>query len=90
MSDYQYELDGDDLDALAKSAHACELMRKLEALDTDSGNNYGGFKKSNRSPQKGIVILAAPAVGPTGSTKICDGKLKIGDHVIDVTAFRLA
>ena len=90
MSDFQHPLEGKDLDEIAETAHAFELQRTLEALDTSNGDNFGGYKRTTRSPRKGIKILPSPAVGPKGSKKICEGTLTIGGDKIDVTAFRLA
>ena len=90
MSDYQYELEGSDLNEISESAHSCELMRTLEALGTKDSKNFGGYKRTARSPRRPISILPAPAVPPAGATKICDGKLTVGNQAMDVTAFRLA
>ena len=94
MDDQLIEVPGDALDEIAANIHAVELMRELKdedgSLSTDAGKNYATLKRPAPSPRKGIKILPAPAVGPAGSTRICDGKLTIGDNEIDVTAFRLA
>ena len=93
MDDQLIEVDGDTLDEIAANVHAVELMRKLKgeegSLSTNGGKNYATLQRPTPSPRKGIKILAAPAVGPAGSNKICDGKLTIDGAAIDVTAFRL-
>jgi hypothetical protein len=79
-----------DLPGIAKEAHQHELLRTLKDLQTDKGKNYAIYTDPDFTPSKAIAILPSPAVGPAGSKKICDGKLKIGANVIKVTAFRLA
>jgi|GraSoiStandDraft_51_1057287.scaffolds.fasta_scaffold437097_1 hypothetical protein len=81
---------GDTLDEIAQNIHDGELMRKLKGLSTNDGTNYATLERPTRSPRRAIKILPAPAVGPDGSTKICDGKLTIGGNEIAVSAFRLA
>lgn len=79
-----------DLPGIAREAHQCELLRTLKDLQTDSGKNYAIYEDPDFTPATGIVILPSPSVGPAGSTKICDGKLKIGPNIIKVNAYRLA
>jgi hypothetical protein len=81
---------GSTLDEIGDNIHEVELRRELSGLSTNDGTNYATLKLDVPTPEKGIKILPSPAVGPADSTKICDGKLKIGDSAIDVTAFRLA
>ncbi len=90
MAEQLMSADGATLDDIAEHIHTSELMRKLKRLLTDGTKNYAMLDKPSPSPRKEIKILPAPAVGPTGSTKICDGKLTVGGQAIDVTAFRLA
>jgi len=89
MTDYNHRLDGATLDEIAANASAQEIYRELEGLATPGGQNEGHFKYRTTSPMGTIRILAAPAVGPQNSTKICDGTLTINGNAIDVTAFRL-
>ena len=75
---------------MAKDASDNELACRLKGLDAHQGKNYAIYEAPTATQSKGITILPAPAVGPTGSTKICEGKMMISPgSVIAVTAFRL-
>jgi len=78
------------LSEIADEIHNVELAMRLKALLTHGKKNFALHSKPARTPAKGIKILPAPAVGPSGSTKICDGKLTISGNEFTVTAFRLA
>jgi hypothetical protein len=82
------------LPGLAKEVHRAELACSLKDIQTNKSGgdwkNYAIYKRDGTTPDQGIDILPAPAVGPLGSTKICDGRLTIGENQIPVTAFRLA
>jgi len=80
---------GADFPGMAQDIRSKEIRRKLKELSTNDGKNYATVKKSVPTPATGIVILPAPAVGPDGSKKICDGELTVGGQAIKVTAFRL-
>ena len=90
MADQLIDAPGATLDAIARHIYDCELHRTLKGLSTNAGKNYATLNVPAPTPETGIVILPAPAVGPAGSKKICDGKLTIGGQSIKVTAFRLA
>lgn len=77
------------LQEIAHETHNVELAMRLKALLTHGKKNFALHSKPTATPATGIVILPAPALGPPGSKKICDGKLTIGGHEITVTAFRL-
>jgi hypothetical protein len=89
MSDTVILMHAGDLPGIANEAHQHELLRKLEALQTNMGKNYAIYEDPDFTPASGIVILPFPSVGPAGSTKICDGKLTIGGNLLKVTAYRL-
>jgi hypothetical protein len=89
VADQLMVAEGATLGEIAKHIHSCELRRKLKSLSTNDETNYAMLERPSASPRKGIEILAAPAVGPKGSTKICDGELTIGGAQINVTAYRL-
>jgi hypothetical protein len=90
MSDTIIVLHGHDLPGLATEARNHELLRSLKDLATNSDKNYAVYKDPAFSPDTDLVILPAPAVGPAGSTEICDGVLTVGGQPVKVTAFRLA
>jgi hypothetical protein len=89
MSDTIILMHATDLPGTANEAHQHELSRTLEALETNSGKNYAVYSDPDFTPATGLAILPFPSVGPSGSTRICDGNLTIGDHAIKVTAYRL-
>ncbi|MBS0505507.1 MAG: hypothetical protein JSS55_17260 [Proteobacteria bacterium] len=89
MSDTIILMHGADLPAIATEAHQHELLRTVSGLQTNAGKNYAIYSDPDFTPASGIAILPFPSVGPTGSTKICDGTLAIGGHNLQVTAYRL-
>jgi hypothetical protein len=89
MADQLIDAPGATLDAIARHIYDSELHRTLKGLSTNGGKNYATLDVPAPTPETGIVILPAPAVGPPGSTKICDGTLTVGGVAIKVTAFRL-
>lgn len=89
MSFIQGPLESATLPDIADEIHNSELAIALKGLSTEDGKNYAEHTDPADTPDGGIVILPAPAVGPPGSTKICDGRLTVGGQVINVTAFRL-
>jgi hypothetical protein len=97
MSDDLREVPGDNLEEINLNVNNAEISRQLNAeqdperpaLSTKGGKNYALFETDADNPETELVILPAPAVGPQGSTKICDGTLTIGGQEIEVTAFRL-
>jgi len=89
MSDTVILMHAADLPGIANEAHQHELLRSLEGLQTNMGKNYAIYEDPDFTPAAGIVILPFPSVGPSGSTKICDGKLTIGGNLLQVSAYRL-
>lgn len=89
MADQLVEAPGSTLDEIAENVSDFELERKLKALSTNAGTNYATLDVPSPTPTTGITIIASPAVGPAGSTKICDGTLTVDGAEIAVTAFRL-
>lgn len=89
MSDTIIILHASDLEGLSTEARSYELLRSLKDLATNADKNYAVYDDPDFAPDGDLVILAAPAVGPDGSTKICDGVLTIEDVPIKVAAFRL-
>ena len=90
MAESIIKLTNKTLPGLSRQVHYNELRRSLKALEVNAGTNYAVYDKSVPTPDKDILILPSPAVGPAGSSKICDGQLLIDGAVIGVTAFRLA
>jgi hypothetical protein len=89
MSDTIILMHAADLPGIATEAHQHELLRTLTGLATNSGKNYAVYDDPDFTPATGLVILPFPSVGPTGSTKLCDGKLTIGGNALQVTAYRI-
>lgn len=81
-------LEATDLPGMAQEVGSHELRRTLKDLRSDSGKNYAIYRKS-ATPGGDIAILPAPSVPPAGGKKLCDGKLKVGANVLDVTAYRV-
>ena len=84
------KLTATSLPTIADEVFNHELGRRLEALATRTGKNYAVFTEGVSTPEEGITILPAPAVGPIGSTEICTGSLTVNGEKIKVTAFRNA
>ncbi|WP_077148737.1 hypothetical protein [Sphingopyxis sp. KK2] len=89
MSDTIIRMHAADLPGIAEEARRRERLRTLEALETSDGKNYAVYDDPTFSPDGDIVILAFPSVDPAGSSKLCDGHLKIGPNILKVTAYRL-
>lgn len=90
MADKIVRLQEAGLRAIEVEVRDNELYMALKALGTDDeGENYATYERPAGTPAGDIVILPAPAVGPPGSTEICDGRLTIPPNAIAVTAFRL-
>ena len=89
MSDREVYLNNKTLEGMAREAHNLELACSLKALQTQDGRNRAVFKRDATFPKGLVEILPSPAVAKPGATKLCDGRLKVGDNVIAVTAFRL-
>lgn len=84
------KLTSTSLPDLADEVFNHELGRQLEALATRDGKNYAVYTEGVSTPEQGITMLAAPAVGPIGSTEICTGFLTLNGGKTKVTAFRNA
>jgi hypothetical protein len=94
MSFIQGPLESTTLPEIAEEIYNAELDIQLADLTTrnegGTWNNYAIHDDPADTPLTGIEILAAPAVGPDGSTPICNGTLTIDGRQMPVTAFRLA
>lgn len=88
MSDTIILMHAADLPGIADEAHQHELLRTLEDLRTSSGKNYAIYADPAFTPPSGLTILPFPSVGPTGSSKVCDGEVTIGGNEIKVTVYR--
>ena len=88
MSDTIILMHAADLPGIATEAHQHELLRTLNDLRTNSGKNYAIYSDPDFTPNSGLVVLPFPAVGPSGSTPICDGELTIGGNLMKVVVFR--
>jgi hypothetical protein len=89
MSDTLIVLHGQELEGLSAETRSYELLRTLKDLATNADKNYAVYSDPDFAPETDLVILPAPAVGPPGSSKICDGVLTVNDLPIKVTAYRL-
>jgi hypothetical protein len=90
MSDTIILMHARDLPGIADEAHQHELLRTLETVQSNAGKNYAVYSDPAFTPASGLVILPFPSVGPAGSTKICDGKLLVGDNLTKVVVYRKA
>lgn len=88
MSDTIILMHAADLPGISDEAHQHELLRTLSGLETNAGKNYAIYSDPDFTPEAGLVILPFPSVGPTGSSKICDGTLTIGGNMLKVSAYR--
>lgn len=89
MSDTIILMHAPDLSGIANEAHQHELLRTLEDLRSNAGKNYAIYADPDFTPSSGLVILPFPSVGPSGSSKVCDGEVTISGNEIKVVVYRL-
>lgn len=88
-NDREVYLNNKTLPGMEREARKLEVASSLKALQTQDGRNRAVFARDGSFPKGDIEILPSPAVAKRGATKICDGKLWVGEKVMNVTAFRL-